>query len=89
MDAELKDAYLKVAEKKRGPVTVLFGEECDEVAQNAILNDRFNKKCEDGGYGCYITDQQGGTGTDFLSHPDIEDKGGVRVVVCVKPESYS
>lgn len=39
-------------------------------------------------YGTYITNRQGGTGTDFLSHKTIEDNGGVRVIICVVPDTW-
>jgi hypothetical protein len=31
MDDEMKDHFMNVAEKRRGIVTTLFGDDCDEI----------------------------------------------------------
>ncbi len=59
-----------------------------EVEVNAALASEFNRPRSDGMYGVFITNSEGGTGTDFLSSPRIEENGGVRVVICTKPKSY-
>ena len=88
MDEALGIAYMRLSETKRGDTTLLYGEECDEVKLNTILSQQFNLPGKDGKYGAYITNRQGGTGTDFPSHKTIEEKDGVRVIICVIPETW-
>jgi hypothetical protein len=56
MDDALAGSFLKIAEKTRGPATVLFGDGCDSIKLNTILTQQFNKKGENELYRTYITD---------------------------------
>lgn len=55
---------------------------------NNFISSSFNKKNNEGSYDAYIINRQTGTGTDFPTHPVIEDNGGVRVIICLEPTSY-
>lgn len=42
MDENLGNQFEKLPEKKRGPITALYGKDFDFVKMNMILNSRFN-----------------------------------------------
>jgi hypothetical protein len=79
---------MTLSESKRGSTIQLYAPHCDEVMLNSILTTSFNQPGSDGKYGTYIINRASGTGTDFLSHPAIEERGGVRVIICLKPHSF-
>lgn len=77
----------------KAAIVSLFGNDVSAVEERVktsetIQND-FNKVNKDGVWNCYLINEQQGTGTDFLSHPDIERNGGVKVIVAVEPKSYA
>ena len=88
MEEKVGDQYMKLAEKKRGATIQLYSPHCDEIKLNSILSSSFNRPGIDGSYPTYIINRIAGTGTDFLSHPSIEEKGGVRVIICLEPSNY-
>jgi hypothetical protein len=88
MDESTGDQYMKLAEKSRGSTLQLYHPHGDELQLNNILKTSFNQRGPDGTYTTYITNRQGGTGTDFPTHPAIEERGGVRVIICMQPSTW-
>ena len=43
MNPSLARSYMSLAEKKRGQSILLTGDDCDELAHNAILSNQFNQ----------------------------------------------
>ena len=56
---------------------------------NNILSELFNKPSDDGSYGTYIINEEMGTGTNFKTSTDIEDKGGLVLAFGIKPTNTS
>lgn len=59
-----------------------------EVVNNTLLN-IFNKANADGTFGTFIIDEELGTGTDFITNADIENRGGLVLVYGVRITSSS
>lgn len=85
LDASTAAAFLKG--KKKQSYVSLINEEPTVI--NNTLSKLFNKPNDDGTFGTYIINEEMGTGTDFKTSTDIENKGGLVLVFGVKPTSTS
>ena len=56
---------------------------------NNMLTDLFDKANDKGEYGTFIINEEMGTGTDFKTSADIENKGGLVLAFGIKPTNTS
>ena len=73
--------------KKKQPYISLFDK--DALFINNILSKMFNEPNDNGEYGTYIINEEMGTGTDFKTSSEIENKGGLVLVFGMKPTNTS
>jgi hypothetical protein len=73
--------------KKTQPYTSLI--DADPKVVNKTLKELFNKPRDDGAFGTYIINEEMGTGTDFKTSANIEDRKGLVLVFGIQPTSTS